>query len=483
MAKTPRVLFVDDNLMLHDVAKSILGQEGDLSIEVAGSGEIALTKMDNTKYDAVITDYEMPGINGVDFIRQARAKGCEAVFIIFTGKGSEEIATDSIVSGAEFYCLKTGDAKSDLEQIKAILRENTSEEEVGVEQGRWHSQLVNRMTEGFAHFQAITDQSGKPTGYMVREINTSFERITGIGRENVVGTRVGESDQSSRDLDDDLLRAFGEITRTGKDVHLEGYSPVLRKWLKVSVFSPEPGQFMAIVDDLEKEKGLEDALRQANRKLNLLGSISRQDMQNQLTAMIGFISVAQNKCESEVTGDFLAKALRSGENIKRILEFTRDYERIGVKGPEWFTLKDALTKALVDMPLDGVQLTIDLDGLEIYSDRLIERVLFHLVDNAKRSGGKVTELHFFYDSSSGGLKLVCEDNGTGIGEETRHQMFDDKYGHSLYLIKEILKVSGMTIEEKGKKGKGARFEISIPRDRFRFNEEQKKERAATLASI
>ena len=192
MERTLKVLFVDDDQMVQEIARSILGQEGDLAVEVASSGEIALNKLDHVKYDAVITDYLMPGINGVDLIREARKKGCESIFILFTGKGSEEIATDSLVIGAEYYFLKSGDAKTDLDLIKATLRQNGSKAEVRPEQGTWHSQLVTRMTEGFAHFQAITDTSGVPTGYLVREINASFERITGIGREKCCGNQARE---------------------------------------------------------------------------------------------------------------------------------------------------------------------------------------------------------------------------------------------------------------------------------------------------
>ncbi len=222
MERTLKVLFVDDDQMVQEIARSILGQEGDLAVEVASSGEIALNKLDHVKYDAVITDYLMPGINGVDLIREARKKGCESIFILFTGKGSEEIATDSLVIGAEYYFLKSGDAKTDLDLIKATLRQNGSKAEVRPEQGTWHSQLVTRMTEGFAHFQAITDTSGVPTGYLVREINASFERITGIGRENVVGTKLGNG---SRDIYIDLVSAFEEIDQDGNGRPSRGLLP------------------------------------------------------------------------------------------------------------------------------------------------------------------------------------------------------------------------------------------------------------------
>ena len=172
---------------------------------------------------------------------------------------------------------------------------------------------------------------------------------------------------------------------------------------------------MAMIDDLDKERGLEEALRQANRKLNLLGSVTRQDMQDQFMAMNGFISMAHDGCDNEVIKDYLEKALRSGENIKHILEFSRDYDRIGMKPPEWFTLKETVERVLTDLKIEGIRTNIKLDGFEVLADQLFERALYHLMDSVKRQGTRVTEMDIYYDTSSGGLKLVCEDNGPGYG--------------------------------------------------------------------
>ena len=378
MERTLKVLFVDDDQMVQEIARSILGQEGDLAVEVAGSGEIALNKLDHVKYDAVITDYLMPGINGVDLIREARKKGCESIFILFTGKGSEEIATDSLVIGAEYYFLKSGDAKTDLDLIKATLRQNGPKAEVRLEQSTVAQSARDEDDRGVRSFPSyhrrVRSSNGLPRPRdkcLLREDNRHRK---GERRGNQARERV------ERALSD-LVGAFEEITRTGTDVHLEGYSPLLNKPLKVSIFSPEKGHFVAMIDDLDKERGLEEALRQANRKLNLLGSVTRQDMQDQFMAMNGFINMAHDGCDNEVIRDYLEKALRSGENIRHILEFSRDYERIGVKPPEWFMLKDTVERVLTDLKIEGIRTNIKLDGLEVLADQLLERALYHLMDN------------------------------------------------------------------------------------------------------
>jgi signal transduction histidine kinase len=113
------------------------------------------------------------------------------------------------------------------------------------------------------------------------------------------------------------------------------------------------------------------------------------------------------------------------------------------------------------------------DGWEVFTDPLIERVFYTLVDNALRYGTTLTEIRRSAYETPGGLVVVIEDNGVGIAQEYKERIFEKGSGksaghsRSLFLAREILSITGMTIRETGRAGKGARFEILVPKGTYR----------------
>ena len=102
---------------------------------------------------------------------------------------------------------------------------------------------------------------------------------------------------------------------------------------------------------------------------------------------------------------------------------------------------------------------------------MLERVIYNLVDNALRYGERITWIRFFLRMEKHGLTIVCEDDGAGIPQEMKETIFNRGVGNNtglgLFLTREILGITGMTIQETGEPGKGARFEITVPLGQFR----------------
>ena len=120
-----------------------------------------------------------------------------------------------------------------------------------------------------------------------------------------------------------------------------------------------------------------------------------------------------------------------------------------------------------------IRITLTTGGLEIYADPLFDKVFYNLIDNALRYGGeKMTEIRIFCQEVPEGLVIVVEDNGTGIAGEDKIRLFTKGFGKNtglgLFLSREILAITGITITENGEPGKGARFEILVPPDAYRF---------------
>jgi signal transduction histidine kinase len=155
--------------------------------------------------------------------------------------------------------------------------------------------------------------------------------------------------------------------------------------------------------------------------------------------------------------------------IQRHIEFTRNYQEIGVHSPVWQSPGNIITK----MDFEGNEVHINLDSLEIYSDPLLPKVFENLLDNAIRHGVHVTGISINYEiQPDNQLILVWEDNGTGIPEDAKSRIFERGYGKNtglgLFLIREILALTGITIYETGSTGCGARFCLLIPEHKYRF---------------
>ena len=224
--------------------------------------------------------------------------------------------------------------------------------------------------------------------------------------------------------------------------------------------------------DITERQHAEEALRQANAKLSLLSGVTRHDILNQITVARAYIDFAAEDSKEYGIGDYLARARTAIGEIQKQIEFSREYQDMGVAAPAWQRPEDLINESISDLALPvGVRVRTDLAGLEVYADPMVQKVFYNLIDNAVRHGGKVTEIRFSCEKSGQDLLILCEDDGTGIPDNEKEAIFREAYkrrhGHGLFLASEILGITGMTIRETGISGKGARFEIRVHNGGYR----------------
>ncbi|MCQ8894409.1 MAG: response regulator [Methanolinea sp.] len=116
------VLFVDDEPALLDVSRLYLEKTGDLKVDLCYSAEQALERLRERSYDVVVSDYEMPGMDGISFLKVLRRIGDQTPFIIFTGKGREHVVIEALNNGADFYLQKGGDPRSQFTELIHKIR-------------------------------------------------------------------------------------------------------------------------------------------------------------------------------------------------------------------------------------------------------------------------------------------------------------------------------------------------------------------------
>ncbi|MDO9550206.1 MAG: PAS domain S-box protein, partial [Methanoregula sp.] len=220
--------------------------------------------------------------------------------------------------------------------------------------------------------------------------------------------------------------------------------------------------------DITGQKQVEEALREGNLKLNLLSSITRHDVANQLTILQGYVQIAAMEKSNPFIADYLAKIISSANIITRQIEFTRMYQELGVKAPVWIRIETVIGPGEIVVP---VVYSGTCKGVEIFADPMLERVFFNLFDNAVRHGTHVTEITIRCERAPGGIVVLVEDNGTGIAATDKEKIFGRGVGRhtglGLFLVREILSITGITIKETGIYGQGARFEIFVPEGKYR----------------
>ena len=236
----------------------------------------------------------------------------------------------------------------------------------------------------------------------------------------------------------------------------------------------KPGRMTGTHLNIFERKSAEEALRQVNRKLNLLSSLTRHDILNKVSVLLGYLDKAKTLAQDTALLDYLDRMDTSTRAIGKLVKFTRDYKDLGINPPRWIALKDCLNQVTEWIEPNTVRLTLDVGEWEIYADPQVTRVFKNIFENAGIHGKHVTEIFVKCTKNDRGLDVIIGDNGVGIPEELKSEIFEPgmmrNRGLGLFLAKEILSITGLTIEETGTPGKGARFEIHVPLECFRVHQ-------------
>jgi PAS domain S-box-containing protein len=316
---------------------------------------------------------------------------------------------------------------------------------------------------------AVHDLSGR-----FLEVNDRLCSRLGYTREELLG-------MSPQDLDDfdnteKVQERIEEVQQTGlaifETVHVgkDGRHIPVEISASLLTFDKTP-LIISIARDITRRREIEESLRVLTEKLKNLSSATRHDINNKLTIISGYLQLTKADVEDEKIRNYVRTQEKALGDIAKILAFTKEYEKIGVQPPQWQDAGRVADLALSEADMGNVTVTNRLSGVEILADPLLERVFTGLADNAVKYGEKTTTVTFRYEQRGDDLYLICEDDGNGVPPAQKTRIFDRGIGKGtglgLFIAKEILAITGLSIEETGEYGKGARFEIRVPKKRFR----------------
>lgn len=519
------VLYVDDDPTLRDIGKIFLEKIGNFTVETCSSAPEALERLEKVSYHAVLSDYDMPEMNGIQFLKEVRSRYPTLPFVIFTGRGREDVVVEALNNGVDFYLQKGGEPKSQFaelshklraavkrrqsdEQIKhlarlyavlsrtneaaAYIRDRTallSEAcQIAVQEGGFLMVWAGLngpapgSLEPVAHCSSVGDPSlppSEPGDILPLDAPPAGIAVT-EGRYYVIAD-TREDPQFARWKDRMSACGFRSSAafplRVGKRVigamTFHAREPRFFDEEEVQLLIELTDNISIALELMEREQDITelrqmgDALRSSNKKLNLLNNIIRHDILNTVAGLLGLEDMALDIARTGEVTELLHDIKGSTLKIQQQIAFTREYQDIGVHSPRWQRVFEVVERANAQTDHRGIATTIDLRDTEIYADPLLEKAFYNLLDNATRYGGDtLTTIRFHAQESHEGLILVCEDDGIGVQAHMKERIFEQGYGKNtgqgLFLVREILSITGISITEKGTPGKGARFEMIIP---------------------
>ena len=252
-----RVLHVDDDASVREISKQILMDMGDFDIDHACCVDEAFKKLLDGEYDVVVSDFEMPKKDGLQFLKELREKNNNIPFFLFTGKGREEVAIQALNLGADGYHNKQGNAETVFGElshfIKTAVAYDKSKKELAKSELKYHS-LFSTILNPFAFYKIVLDSNGKPIDYIFLEVNNAFVNFSGLRREELLGRKITEVVPGIQNDTVDWIEIYGKVAASGEPVTIENFSQQQQKWFKISAFCPEIGYFAITFQDITQIK-------------------------------------------------------------------------------------------------------------------------------------------------------------------------------------------------------------------------------------
>ncbi len=252
-----------------ELSKTFLERTHEITCGIADSAEEALEKLAADPYDAVVSDYEMPGISGIELLKRIRESGSDLPFIVYTAKGREHVAVEALNLGADFYLQKTSsDVRSEYAElenmVKKAIRIRTSEREVREKEQRFRK-FFNEIRDGVSIGRAIFDKDGNPLDIWITDVNPAFTKLTGITAEEARAKPVTEL---YRGMDPGMIDLICHVAKTGESQIVDWYVPPLGRHFRNTAYGIEPGMFATIFSDVTGADELSEQIRRQDQLLH-----------------------------------------------------------------------------------------------------------------------------------------------------------------------------------------------------------------------
>ena len=488
VVKMIAALCVDDDENILELCQEHLDRPGELEVVCVRNVPEALALLSQREFAVIVADYLMPGMDGIQMLKLLRGQGNDIPFILFTGQGREEVVIEAINSGADYYIQKGASPKILFAELRHRLDQALTTYRMRRDL-RESEELFRTMSAKANDAILLCAEDGRITFH-----NLHAAVLLGLEtRQLPLHQMVEIAERYDVDLADAFSQGVAGVPELVEATVQKDGHPVYVEMSLASIQVHGQRRVMVIARDIteriqaQKEMALqltelydvteilgqttkdlrhhEALLRDANRELNLLASITRHDILNQMTGLTGYIELCRKEPLSPRAAIYLERMGQAADNIRKQIEFTRIYKGLGTQLPVWQDPGIAMLQASATVPLPHPE--VDVQGVEIMADPLLAKVFLNLLDNSLRHGGGVTKVSLSAEErAEGELRLVYQDNGQGIPNSDLEKIFQRGYGRDaglgLFLSKEILALTKLDLVATPNPVKGARFEIIVP---------------------
>ncbi len=257
------VLYVDDERLLLDLCRSYLEESGDFRVELSRSASEAIEKIQDASYDAIVSDYQMPEMDGIAFLKEVRSRFGDIPFILFTGKGREDVIMEAINNGADFYLQKGGDSRSQFAELAHKIRKAVEQRRVAEELRDNETQLrLLKVSVDWASDQVYwLDFEGK-----ILYVNDSACRNNGYSKDEFLKMTVFDLDPDFtpevQERANKLLKQKKTNVFTTRHRHKDG--TIVDVEIMANHVSKDGKDYsFAFVRDITRRKQTEKALRES----------------------------------------------------------------------------------------------------------------------------------------------------------------------------------------------------------------------------
>ena len=366
-----------------EVAARFLEREDPrLAVATESKPSTALDRLADETFDCVVSDYDMPRMDGLEFFQAVRGRHPDVPFVLFTGKGSEAVAGEAVSAGVTDYLQK----ESSTEQYRLLANRITN----AVDQSRTEA----RLDEERRRFRVLFEQFTQPTVEVeyedeepiVRRVNPAFEEVFGYPAEEVVGESLDEYIVP----DDHETEAERINSRVREGARLAA-EPVTRRTadgtraflLQNAVYPNGSGGF-AIYMDITDRRERERLLEERTDRLDELVSVISHDLRNPLSVVAGHLEMARDGPDSHHVERALGAAERSQNIVGDLLTLAREEDR--VTDPSPVALDDIARDCWRDVTTGTAALAVGADGTVRADRSRLRQLLENLIRNAVEHG-------------------------------------------------------------------------------------------------
>ena len=506
-----RVLHVDDDPSLQEITKLMLMDlNSSFKIECACSVDEAFKKLPTEQYDVIVSDYEMPQKNGLQFLAELREKNIQIPFMLFTGKGREEIAIKALNLGADGYINKQGDPETvygELSHSMQLCFARNKAERLLTESEKRSKAIVEYSPIGIAtsdadkRFLSANEAFCKIIGYTEGDLqNLTYKDIT-------YPADLKESSAKMEELENNIISSFVLEKR-----YVKKDETVINGKIMVSAVrnqNGKPSLFIAELEDITERKKAEEHQKVLERKLDNyskhlkymvdlrtaqlkdanerlvkserlaaigeLASMVGHDLRNPLagiknaTYFLKKKGTAISEVQAKEIFETIEKALdHSDKIINDLLDYAKEMHLELTKYAAHTLVDKAIGMIQVPDRIQIVNRVLEETLIWVDTDKIM-RVFENLIKNAIDAMPEKGTVEISSCQTRDYVAISFADTGSGISEEVLSKIFTPLFttkaqgmGFGLAICKRIIEAHGGTITVKTELNKGTTFTVTLP---------------------